>query len=177
MRRWHQDGLLLRASQGKTVPTSQDSFWAKTTKSLALHDVSQPTIYWRIQHLLDRVTLNSGRPDRPAVPDPGHRTIGADRGYNLAAMSFVPAPWDQRMLTGEFNSQCVTLVLEAVRVVAPRIRLYQASSSEMYGKVQEIPQAELTPFYSTRAALRRVEGRRSAVLRGCSPDITDPIRR
>jgi GDPmannose 4,6-dehydratase len=59
----------------------------------------------------------------------------------------VPASWDQPMLTGEFNSQGVTRVLEAVRQVNPAIRLYQASSSEMYGKVREIPQTELTPFY------------------------------
>jgi GDPmannose 4,6-dehydratase len=62
-------------------------------------------------------------------------------------MSFVPASWDQPMLTGEFNAQGVTRVLEAVRHVNPRIRIYQASSSEMYGKVREVPQTELTPFY------------------------------
>jgi GDPmannose 4,6-dehydratase len=67
--------------------------------------------------------------------------------YNLAAMSFVPASWDQPMLTGEFNSQGVTRVLEAVRQVDPAIRVYQASSSEMFGKVREVPQTELTPFY------------------------------
>jgi GDPmannose 4,6-dehydratase len=67
--------------------------------------------------------------------------------YNLAAMSFVPASWDQPMLTGEFNSQGVTRVLEAIRVVDPKIKLYQASSSEMYGKVREVPQRETTPFY------------------------------
>jgi GDPmannose 4,6-dehydratase len=67
--------------------------------------------------------------------------------YNLAAMSFVPASWDQPLLTGEFNSQGVTRVLEAIRQVDPRIRLYQASSSEMYGRVREVPQTELTPFY------------------------------
>jgi GDPmannose 4,6-dehydratase len=67
--------------------------------------------------------------------------------YNLAAMSFVPASWDQPLLTGEFNSQGVTRVLEAVRQVDARIRLYQASSSEMYGKVREVPQTESTPFY------------------------------
>jgi len=59
----------------------------------------------------------------------------------------VPASWDQPLLTGEFNSQGVTRVLEAVRHVDPSIRLYQASSSEMFGKVREIPQTELTPFY------------------------------
>ena len=67
--------------------------------------------------------------------------------YNLAAMSFVPASWDQPMLTGEFNAQGVTRVLEAIRQVDPKIRFYQASSSEMFGKVREVPQTELTPFY------------------------------
>ena len=67
--------------------------------------------------------------------------------YNLAAMSFVPASWDQPLLTGEFNSQGVTRVLEAIRQVDPAIRIYQASSSEMYGRVREVPQTELTPFY------------------------------
>src|SRR5574339_922483 len=67
--------------------------------------------------------------------------------YNLAAMSFVPASWDQPMLTGEFNAQGVTRLLEAIRQVDPEIRLYQASSSEMYGKVREVPQTETTPFY------------------------------
>ena len=67
--------------------------------------------------------------------------------YNLAAMSFVPASWDQPMLTGEFNAQGVTRVLEAIRQVDPKIRLYQASSSEMFGKVREVPQTEMTPFY------------------------------
>src|ERR1043165_8746043 len=62
-------------------------------------------------------------------------------------MSFVPASWDQPMLTGEFNSQGVTRVLEAIRQVDPSIRFYQASSSEMFGKVREVPQTELTPFY------------------------------
>ena len=62
-------------------------------------------------------------------------------------MSFVPASWDQPMLTGEFNAQGVTRVLEAIRQVDPTIRFYQASSSEMFGKVREVPQTELTPFY------------------------------
>jgi GDPmannose 4,6-dehydratase len=62
-------------------------------------------------------------------------------------MSFVPASWDQPMLTGEFNAQGVTRVLEAIRQVDPSIRMYQASSSEMFGKVREVPQNELTPFY------------------------------
>jgi GDPmannose 4,6-dehydratase len=62
-------------------------------------------------------------------------------------MSFVPASWDQPLLTGEFNAQGVTRMLEAIRHVDPSIRVYQASSSEMFGKVREVPQTELTPFY------------------------------
>jgi GDPmannose 4,6-dehydratase len=62
-------------------------------------------------------------------------------------MSFVPASWDTPLLTGEFNSQGVTRVLDAIRTVNPKIRFYQASSSEMFGKVREIPQTEDTPFY------------------------------
>ena len=102
---------------------------------------------WRIAHLLDRITL------RPAdlldqlslvrvIQD-----VKPQEFYNLAAMSFVPASWDQPLLTGDFNSQGVTRLLEAVRQVDPTIRLYQASSSEMYGRVRETPQTELTPFY------------------------------
>ena len=67
--------------------------------------------------------------------------------YNLAAMSFVPASWDQPLLTGDFNAMGVTRLLEAVRHVDPSIKIYQASSSEMYGRVREVPQTEMTPFY------------------------------
>jgi GDPmannose 4,6-dehydratase len=105
------------------------------------------TNLWRIEHLLDRVTLRPGDLlDQLSLM----RIIDECRPqevYNLAAMSFVPASWDQPMLTGEFNSQGVTRVLEAIRQVDPKIKVYQASSSEMFGKVREIPQTELTPFY------------------------------
>ena len=103
--------------------------------------------YWRIQHLLDRLTL---RPADLLDQLSLIRLVDEIRPhelYNLAAMSFVPASWDQPMLTGEFNAQGVTRVLEAIRQVDPKIRLYQASSSEMFGKVREVPQTELTPFY------------------------------
>jgi len=103
--------------------------------------------YWRIQHILDRVTLIPGDLlDQLSLIRALEKSQPTEV-YNLAAMSFVPASWDQPMLTGEFNSQGVTRVLEAVRVVDPKIRIYQASSSEMYGKVREIPQTEMTPFY------------------------------
>src|SRR5947207_4247231 len=102
---------------------------------------------WRIQHIVDRITL------RPAdlldqlsllrlIDD-----VRPHELYNLAAMSFVPASWDQPMLTGEFNAQGVTRILDAVRRVDRGIRFYQASSSEMFGKVRQTPQTELTPFY------------------------------
>ena len=103
--------------------------------------------HWRIAHLQDRLEL------RPAdlldqlslirvIED-----VRPHEFYNLAAMSFVPASWDQPMLTGEYNAQGVTRVMEAIRQVDTSIKVYQASSSEMFGKVRETPQTELTPFY------------------------------
>ncbi len=67
--------------------------------------------------------------------------------YNLAAQSFVPTSWKQPVLTGEFTALGVTRILEAIRTVDPAIRFYQASSSEMFGKVQQVPQTEKTPFW------------------------------
>src|SRR5687768_749816 len=103
--------------------------------------------YWRIEHLRDRITLIPGDLLDQLSLIRALERAQPDEVYNLAAMSFVPASWDQPMLTGEFNSQGVTRVLEAVRVVDLKIKVYQASSSEMFGKVREIPQTELTPFY------------------------------
>ena len=105
------------------------------------------TNYWRIEHLLDRVQLHPAdlldQLSLIRVID----DVKPHEFYNLAAMSFVPASWDQPMLTGEFNSQGVTRTLEAIRRVNPKIRFYQASSSEMFGKVRAVPQSEETPFY------------------------------
>jgi GDPmannose 4,6-dehydratase len=102
---------------------------------------------WRIQHLVDRIDLKpADLLDQLSLI----RLVDEVRPqefYNLAAMSFVPASWDQPMLTGEFNAQGVTRVLEAIRQVDTKIKLYQASSSEMFGKVRETPQSEATPFY------------------------------
>ena len=75
------------------------------------------------------------------------RIAAPDEVYNLAAQSFVPTSWNQPVLTGEFTALGVTRMLEAVRQVDPSIRFYQASSSEMFGKVREVPQNELTPFH------------------------------
>jgi GDPmannose 4,6-dehydratase len=102
---------------------------------------------WRIEHLLDRIVLKpADLLDQLSLL----RMVDEVRPhefYNLAAMSFVPASWDQPMLTGEFNAQGVTRILDVIRRIDPGIRFYQASSSEMFGKVREMPQTELTPFY------------------------------
>jgi len=102
---------------------------------------------WRIQHLLDRIHLRPGDLLDQLSLIRVLSEVRPTEVYNLAAMSFVPASWDQPMLTGEYNSQGVTRMLEAIRYVDPKMRFYQASSSEMYGKVREVPQTELTPFY------------------------------
>jgi len=101
----------------------------------------------RIDHLLDRITLRPGDLLDQLSITRIIEDVRPHEFYNLAAMSFVPASWDQPMLTGEFNSLGVTRVLEAIRQVDSKIKLYQASSSEMYGKVREVPQTERTPFY------------------------------
>src|SRR5687767_5792499 len=103
--------------------------------------------FWRIEHLLDRITLRPGDLLDQLSLLRIIQDVRPHEFYNLAAMSFVPASWDQPLLTGEFNAQGVTRLLEAVRHVDPGIKLYQASSSEMYGRVREVPQTELTPFY------------------------------
>ena len=102
---------------------------------------------WRIDHLLDRLTLRPGDLLDQLSITRVIEDVRPHEFYNLAAMSFVPASWDQPMLTGEFNSLGVTRVLESIRQVDSTIRLYQASSSEMFGKVREVPQTEGTPFY------------------------------
>jgi GDPmannose 4,6-dehydratase len=102
---------------------------------------------WRIEHLRDRITLIQADLLDQLSLIKAVEQANPDEFYNLAAMSFVPSSWDQPMLTGEFNAQGVTRCLEAIRRVNPKIRFYQASSSEMYGRVREVPQSELTPFY------------------------------
>jgi len=103
--------------------------------------------YERIGHLLDRVSiLPADLLDQHSLTS----VIGdvkPDEIYNLAAQSFVPTSWTQPVLTGEFTALGVTRILEAVRLAHPKARFYQASSSEMFGAVQETPQTESTPFY------------------------------
>lgn len=101
----------------------------------------------RIEHLRDRVTLHQGDLlDQRSLVD-AMRAAQPGEIYNLAAMSFVAVSWIQPTLTAEFTGVGVTRMLEAMREVCPRARFYQASSSEMFGKVREAPQTETTPFY------------------------------
>jgi GDPmannose 4,6-dehydratase len=103
--------------------------------------------YGRIEHLGDRIELaQADLLDQVSLSNI-LREYEPDEVYNLAAMSFVPTSWNQPVLTGEFTALGVTRVLDAVRSVDRSIRLYQASSSEMFGKVRETPQNEDTPFY------------------------------
>ncbi|NUQ93897.1 MAG: GDP-mannose 4,6-dehydratase [Gemmatimonadaceae bacterium] len=108
---------------------------------------SSTTPYERIGHLVDRVELISADLlDQHSLVD-AMAECRPDEIYNLAAQSFVATSWTQPVLTGEFTALGVTRVLEAMRKAAPKARFYQASSSEMFGKVVETPQRESTPFY------------------------------
>lgn len=101
----------------------------------------------RINHLRDRITLvQADLMDQVSMIKVIDEIRPAEV-YNLAAMSFVPTSWDQPVLTGEVTALGATRVLEAIKVVDPKIKFYQASSSEMFGKVVEVPQTEKTPFY------------------------------
>jgi len=108
---------------------------------------SSTVTYERIDHLLDDITVVQGD-----LHDQGSLLAFLDEYkptevYNLAAQSFVPTSWNQPALTGDVTALGVTRMLEAIRFVNPKIKYYQASSSEMYGKVLEVPQKETTPFY------------------------------
>src|SRR6185369_16534540 len=102
----------------------------------------------RISHLVSRVKLHQADLlDQLSIIDV-FKEVRPEEVYNLAAMSFVPTSWKQPVLTGEFTAIGVTRVLEAIRLLDPKgIRFYQASSSEMFGKVRETPQHESTPFH------------------------------
>jgi GDPmannose 4,6-dehydratase len=101
----------------------------------------------RIEHIRDRITLHQGDLlDQRSLVD-AMRAAKPQEIYNLAAMSFVAVSWIQPTLTAEFTGTGVTRMLEAMREVCPEARFYQASSSEMFGKVLEVPQTETTPFY------------------------------
>jgi GDPmannose 4,6-dehydratase len=124
-----------------------DFLLAKDYRVFGMIRRSSTETFHRISHLLDRIEFIQGD-----LLDQHSLTRMLDESqpdevYNLAAMSFVPTSWNQPVLTAEFTALGVTRMLEAVRMVNPRIRFYQASSSEMFGKVREVPQTETTPFH------------------------------
>jgi GDPmannose 4,6-dehydratase len=108
---------------------------------------SSTVTFERIQHFQDDVTIIQGDlHDQSSLVDVVER-YRPDEVYNLAAQSFVPTSWNQPVLTGEVTALGVTRLLEAIRLINPEARFYQASSSEMFGKVVEVPQTERTPFH------------------------------
>jgi GDPmannose 4,6-dehydratase len=121
--------------------------WPIVTSALHVPRRSSTITFERIEHFQDTITLEQGDlHDQSSLVDLLER-FQPDEIYNLAAQSFVPTSWNQPVLTGEVTALGVTRLLEAMRLVTPRARFYQASSSEMFGKVVEVPQNESTPFY------------------------------
>jgi GDPmannose 4,6-dehydratase len=119
----------------------------KNYKVVGMTRRSSTRTFERIEHLMDDITVVQGD-----LHDQGSllgllEEYKPTEIYNLAAQSFVPSSWNQPVLTGDANALGVTRLLEAIRYVNPKIKYYQASSSEMFGKVQETPQKESTPFY------------------------------
>jgi len=108
---------------------------------------SSTITFERIEHIQDKITLLPGDLLDHNSLLAAMRDVIPDEVYNLAAQSFVPTSWNQPVLTGEFTALGVTRLLEAVRQMRPDCRFYQASSSEMFGKVAEVPQTEKTPFH------------------------------
>jgi GDPmannose 4,6-dehydratase len=103
--------------------------------------------YERIRHIQDRITLIPGDMSDQTSLTRALQACMPDEVYNLAAQSFVQTSWSQPVFTGDVTALGVTRMLDAILTVNPKIRFYQASSSEMFGKVQEVPQRETTPFY------------------------------
>jgi GDPmannose 4,6-dehydratase len=101
----------------------------------------------RLQHIMDRLQLIEGDLTDQSSLDDAVKTIVPDEVYNLASQSFVPTSWNQPVLTADVTGTGVTRILEAIRKHKPDTKFYQASTSEMFGKVQETPQTEKTPFY------------------------------
>jgi GDPmannose 4,6-dehydratase len=120
---------------------------AKGYRVVGMTRRSSTDVHERIQHIVDEIEFVSGDLLDQSSMTTIVANIRPDEIYNLAAQSFVPTSWTQPVLTGEFTALGVTRVLEAIRAVDPKIRFYQASSSEMFGKIQATPQNEDTPFY------------------------------
>ncbi len=136
-----------------TGVTGQDgSYLAELLLTKGYHVVgmvrrSSVVTFERIQHIQDQIDVIQGDlHDQSSLMDLIEQ-YKPDEVYNLAAQSFVPTSWNQPVLTGEVTALGVTRMLEAIRLLSPKTRYYQASSSEMFGKVHEVPQKESTPFY------------------------------
>ncbi len=133
--------------------TGQDgSYWAELLLSKGYQVIgmvrrSSTVTFGRIEHIQDDIEIVQGDLHDQSSLVSIIEEFKPDEVYNLAAQSFVPTSWKQPVLTGEVTALGVTRMLEAVRLVKPDIRFYQASSSEMFGKVLEVPQSEETPFY------------------------------
>ncbi len=108
---------------------------------------SSTVTFGRIEHIQDDIEIIQGDLHDQSSLVSVIEEYSPDEVYNLAAQSFVPTSWKQPVLTGEVTGLGVTRLLEAIRLVKPETRFYQASSSEMFGKVREVPQSEATPFY------------------------------
>lgn len=119
-------------------------------KGYEVHGVTRRTStqnYERINGIIDAISLHQGDLLDQHSLTQLVKDIQPEEVYNLAAQSFVPTSWSQPVLTGEFTALGVTRMLEAIKLANPEAKFYQASSSEMFGKVQQTPQNELTPFY------------------------------
>ena len=138
---------LITGVTGQMVPTSQNSFWEKAMASMGWSGGPAFLCFDRIQHILDRVEIIEGDLTDQSSLDDAMKTIAPDEVYNLASQSFVPTSWNQPVLTADVTGTGVTRMLEAIRKHKPDSKFYQASTSEMFGKVRETPQNETTPFY------------------------------
>jgi GDPmannose 4,6-dehydratase len=148
-----RDGRYFMATAIITGITGQDGSYlaefllGKGYEVIGMVRRSSTVTFERINHIQDDITIIQGDlHDQSSLVDVVER-YRPDEVYNLAAQSFVPTSWNQPVLTGEVTALGVTRLLEAIRLINPQTRFYQASSSEMFGKVREVPQNEETPFY------------------------------
>src|SRR4030067_802720 len=124
-----------------------DFLLAKGYKVVGMVRRSSTVSFERIQHIQDDITIIQGDLHDQSSGGDVMEEYQPDEVYTLAAQSFVPTSWNQPVLTGEVTALGVTRMLEAIRLLSPKTRFYQASSSEMFGKVREVPQKDTTPFY------------------------------
>ena len=143
----HGKTALITGITGQDGSYLAELLLAKGYRVVGMTRRTSTDVHERIQHIFEDIEFVSGDLlDQTSITSI-IESVKPDEVYNLAAQSFVPTSWNQPVLTGEFTALGVTRVLEAIRAVNPKIRFYQASSSEMFGKVQAVPQNEETPFY------------------------------